>query len=106
MAATGKRATSLQSMASTSIGPAGAWLSSAAFVFLHMALLIAYCSRGGELLTSLPPGRFVHVYQHGPAGLIKKLFVGKVSSEGFPSSAPSASLDLPSLHASLVASSS
>ncbi|CAE7230269.1 tyrP [Symbiodinium sp. CCMP2592] len=55
MAATGKRATSLQSMASTSIGPAGAWLSSAAFVFLHMALLIAYCSRGGELLTSLIP---------------------------------------------------
>ena len=56
MAATGKRATSLQSMAAGSIGPAGAWLSSAAFVFLHMALLIAYCSRGGELLTSLPLG--------------------------------------------------
>ena len=53
MASTGKRATSLQSMVAGSIGPAGAWLSSAAFVFLHMALLIAYCSRGGELLTSL-----------------------------------------------------
>lgn len=27
-----------------SVGPTGAWLTSAAFVFLHMALLIAYCS--------------------------------------------------------------
>ena len=26
-----------------SVGPIGAWLTSAAFVFLHMALLIAYC---------------------------------------------------------------
>ena len=42
-------------MASTSIGPAGAWLSSAAFVFLHMALLIAYCSpwrRAAHVLAS------------------------------------------------------
>ena len=72
MAATGKRATSLQSMASSSIGAVGANLSSAAFVFLHMALLVAYCSRGGELLTTLSRGhrgslseqlRFYQVYQ-------------------------------------------
>lgn len=56
MATTGKPATSLKSMAAGSVGPIGAWLTSAAFVFLHMALLIAYCSRGGELLTSLLPG--------------------------------------------------
>eukprot|EP00435_Cladocopium_sp_Y103_P024509 s748_g6.t1 len=55
MATTGKPATSLKSMAAGSVGPTGAWLTSAAFVFLHMALLIAYCSRGGELLTSLLP---------------------------------------------------
>lgn len=55
MATTGKPTTSLKSMAAASIGPAGAWLTSAAFVFLHMALLIAYCSRGGELLASLLP---------------------------------------------------
>ncbi|CAJ1339668.1 unnamed protein product, partial [Effrenium voratum] len=53
MAATGKRSISLQSMAISSVGQAGAWLSSGAFVFLHMALLIAYCSKGGELLLSL-----------------------------------------------------
>ncbi|CAJ1435160.1 unnamed protein product [Effrenium voratum] len=53
MAATGKRNISLQSMAISSVGQAGAWLSSGAFVFLHMALLIAYCSKGGELLLSL-----------------------------------------------------
>lgn len=56
MATTGKPATSLKSMAAGSVGPTGAWLTSAAFVFLHMALLIAYCSRGGELLSSLLPG--------------------------------------------------
>jgi len=55
MARTGKPATSLKSMAAGSVGPTGAWLTSAAFVFLHMALLIAYCSRGGELLMSLLP---------------------------------------------------
>ncbi|CAK8985639.1 unnamed protein product [Durusdinium trenchii] len=55
MASTGKPATSLKSMAAGAIGPAGAWWTSAFFVFLHMALLIAYCSRGGELLVSILP---------------------------------------------------
>mmetsp|Transcript_58967 Transcript_58967/g.140787 ORF Transcript_58967/g.140787 Transcript_58967/m.140787 type:complete len:673 (+) Transcript_58967:64-2082(+) len=55
MASSGASATSLQSMAARTIGPNGALLGSFAFVFLHFALLIAYLSRGGELIASLIP---------------------------------------------------
>lgn len=55
MASSGRRATSLQSMAAKSIGPAGAVVSSLVFVVVHFGLLIAYLSRGGELLASILP---------------------------------------------------
>ena len=74
MASTGKPATSLKSMAAGAIGPAGAWWTSAFFVFLHMALLIAYCSRGGELLVSILP--FLGTFGAPPPVLFAALFGG------------------------------
>lgn len=43
----GNGATSLQSMVRRTLGPAGAAVSSAAYVFLHYSLLVAYVARGG-----------------------------------------------------------
>lgn len=56
MASSGKRATSLQSMATKTIGPVGATLSSFGFVVVHFGLLVAYMSRGGQLLAEVLPG--------------------------------------------------
>jgi len=56
MASSGKVATSLQSMAARTIGPAGATLSSLSFIIVHFGLLVAYLSRGGELLAAALPG--------------------------------------------------
>ncbi|CAE8626824.1 unnamed protein product [Polarella glacialis] len=53
MASSGKQATSLQSMASRTIGPIGAFVSSASFVIVHFGLLVAYISKGGELLAEV-----------------------------------------------------
>lgn len=55
MASSGKVATSLQSMASKTIGEAGAALSSLSFIIVHFGLLVAYLSRGGELLAAILP---------------------------------------------------
>lgn len=55
MASSGKRATSLQSMAARTVGPLGAALSSASFVVVHFGLLVAYLSRGGVLLAVALP---------------------------------------------------
>lgn len=50
MASSGKVSTSLQSMAAQTIGPVGAAVSSVSFIVVHFGLLVAYLSRGGELL--------------------------------------------------------
>jgi tyrosine-specific transport protein len=48
---------SMISMASTTLGPAAAAATSAVYVFLHQALLVAYISKAGEIVgdaTGLP----------------------------------------------------
>lgn len=46
----GSGGVSLTSMAERTLGKKGTQISSAAYVFLHYALLVAYISRGGEIL--------------------------------------------------------
>ena len=54
----GSGGVSLTSMAERTLGPLGTRVSSAAYVFLHYALLVAYISRGGSILSEwldVPP---------------------------------------------------
>jgi tyrosine-specific transport protein len=44
---------SLTTMARRTLGPTGSNLASAAYVFLHYALLVAYISKAGEIVSEL-----------------------------------------------------
>lgn len=55
MSSSGRRATSLRSMSTKTLGGVGSAISSFAFVIVHVGLIIAYISRGGELLCSIIP---------------------------------------------------
>ncbi|CAE8628335.1 unnamed protein product [Polarella glacialis] len=56
MARYGRSATSLRSMAGKTIGTYGALVSSAVFVVVHLVKVMAFMSKGGELLASAAPG--------------------------------------------------
>eukprot|EP00929_Paragymnodinium_shiwhaense_P097087 TRINITY_DN58851_c2_g1_i1.p1 TRINITY_DN58851_c2_g1~~TRINITY_DN58851_c2_g1_i1.p1 ORF type:complete len:477 (+),score=82.51 TRINITY_DN58851_c2_g1_i1:38-1468(+) len=55
MAKTGRSVVATQSMAEQTIGGVGASLSSLLFAFVHVAIMTAYVSRGGELLENIVP---------------------------------------------------
>mmetsp|Transcript_43402 Transcript_43402/g.100026 ORF Transcript_43402/g.100026 Transcript_43402/m.100026 type:complete len:669 (+) Transcript_43402:23-2029(+) len=55
MASSGETSISMQSMAAKTVGRNGASLVSVTFAFLHLALMVAYLSRGGELLADIFP---------------------------------------------------
>ena len=50
LCALGRGGASLRAMADRTLGPAGANATGLAYAFLHGALLVAYCSRAGEVL--------------------------------------------------------
>lgn len=50
MCEVGGGATSLVTMANRTLGRPGQRVASGAYIFLHYALLVAYISRGGEIL--------------------------------------------------------
>ena len=51
----GSGSTSITTMAGRTLGPGGQRLASATYIFLHYSLLVAYVSRGGEMLAGLDP---------------------------------------------------